>query len=71
MNQELSLKKLRHSLKHGDIKRIASETNYTPNYVSMVLRGLEENTIILQKAIELSYDHIEEDLLIKDKISKL
>ena len=71
MNQEIPLKKLRHSLKHGDIKRIAIETNYTPNYVSLVLRGLEENTIILQKAIELSYDHIDEDRLIRDKLSKI
>jgi DNA-binding MarR family transcriptional regulator len=71
MNQKIPLKKLRHSLKHGDIKRIASETNFTPNYVSMVLRGLEENNIIIQKAIELSYDHIEEDMLIKKKIAKI
>jgi predicted transcriptional regulator len=42
--------------RHGDIQRVAQETGYTQSMVSKTLRGLRNNTEIVNKAYRLVKD---------------
>jgi len=42
--------------RHGDIQRVAEETGYTQSMVSKTLRGLRNNTEIVNKAYRLVKD---------------
>jgi predicted transcriptional regulator len=42
--------------RHGDLQRVAEETGYTHSMVSKTLRGLRNNTEIVNKAYRLVKD---------------
>jgi hypothetical protein len=49
---EIDLKELRRWLFHGDMKQLAVECNYTPDYVSKVINGKRRNMLIVEKGLQ-------------------
>ena len=65
------LEKLRFSLKRGDYIRIGEHTGFSTSYISMVLRGLRENQIIIDSAVQIANERQAKIELANKKIAAL
>lgn len=64
------LKKLRKGIGYGGVRLIAKELDLSPTHVSQVLRGMKNNTEVLDAAAELVKINEQKRKSVENKIKK-